>query len=44
MMTLPAVFRYPKIGWILLHVVVIPLVFFFGFLVCSWQFSAPALP
>ena len=40
-MNLPQVFRFPNIGWVLFHVIAIPLVFFFGFLFCSWQIGSP---
>ena len=43
-MNLPDVFRFPHIGWIFLHLIAIPLVFTFGYLVCAWQFGAAASP
>lgn len=43
-MKLPQIMRFPNIGWVLLHIIAIPLVFSIGFLFCSWQFAAPAMP
>ncbi len=43
-MKLPETLRFMKLGWIILHIIAIPLIFFLGFLYCSLLSAPPVSP